>query len=72
MRWRCRTASRRAILLVLPMMSAAQFAASTASWRRTAPAYAPLGPVGSVLQVGQFVVSEEGDPQLLGHPDIRY
>lgn len=72
MRWRCRTASRRAVLLVPPMMSAPQFGVGTAARRRTAPAYVPFRPVAAVLQVGQYVVGEEGDPQLLGHPDIRY
>lgn len=72
MRWRCRTASRRAVLLVLPLASAAHFAPSTAAWRRTVPFYVPMPTPQAVLKVGDFVVSEEGDPKLSGHPDIRY
>jgi hypothetical protein len=31
-----------------------------------------LNPVLTTLRVGQFLVSDEWDPQLAGHPDIRY
>lgn len=72
MRWRCRSAQRRAILLVLPLTAAARYASTTAAWRRTVPVFVPIVPVVAVLRVGEFVVGEEGDPQLLGHPDIRY
>jgi hypothetical protein len=72
MRWRCRSTQRRAVLLVLPLTVAAQHAPSMAAWRRTVPVFVPVVPVVATLRVGEFVVSEEGDPQLQGHPDIRY
>ncbi|WP_201977670.1 hypothetical protein [Hymenobacter rubidus] len=72
MRWRCRTASRRAILIVLPLTAAARFKPSTAAWRRTVPVFVPIQVPSPVLVVGDFVVGEEADPQLVGHPDIRY
>lgn len=72
MRWRCRTASRRAMVLVLPMGAATQFAPSTAAWRRTIPVFVPMPKPQAILKIGDFVVSEEGDPQLSGHPDILY
>ena len=33
-----------------------------------------LGPVGSApsIRIGEFVISPEGDPRILGHPQIRY
>ena len=73
MRWRCRTAQRRTTPLVPSLIVAAQYDASiTAAWRRTMPVFAPVFPTAMELRVGDFIVSEAGDPQLLGHPDIRY
>jgi hypothetical protein len=72
MRWRCRAASRRVTLLMIQQVSAAQFAPSTAAWRRTMPTFAPVPKLQQILKIGDFVVGEEGDPQLVGHPDIRY
>jgi hypothetical protein len=72
MRWRCRAASRRVTLLALPLAAAAQFAPSTACWRRTIPTFVPMPSLQNVLKIGDFVVGEEGDPQLTGHPDILY
>jgi hypothetical protein len=72
MRWRCRAASRRTTSLTLPEVVVPYHAPSTAAWRRRVPATVLLLPVVTVLQVGSFVVSEEGDPQLSGHPGIRY
>jgi hypothetical protein len=72
MRWRCRSASRRVALLALPLAAAGQFAPAMASWRRTIPAFASTSAPQAVLKIGDFVVGEEGDPQLSGHPDIRY
>jgi len=72
MRWRCRSTSRRTVLLVLPLAAAAQFAPSMAAWRRTIPTFAPIPNPQVVLKIGDFIVSEEGDPQLTGHPDILY
>ncbi|GAB3574312.1 hypothetical protein GCM10027345_08040 [Hymenobacter daeguensis] len=51
---------------------AAQYAPATASWRRTIPKFVPMPIPHSVLRIGDFVVGEEGDPQLSGHPNIRY
>jgi hypothetical protein len=70
-RWRCRVARRRTLLLILPLTALSQHPAS-ATWRRTAPLPAPVVSIATVLQVGGFMIGAEGDPQLLGHPDIRY
>ena len=73
MRWRCRTSSRRAVLLFLPLAPVRQrHPLSVALWRRTMSAVPKLAPATKVLQFGDFVIGEEGDPQLMGHPDIRY
>ena len=73
MRWRCRTARHRPSLLFLPMAIGKQQVPSRAAWRRTMPAQLPpTVAVAIVLQVGAFVVGAEGDPNLSGHPDIRY
>ena len=72
MRWRCRAARRRTTLLALPITSTARPVAGAAAWRRRVPLPAPAPLREIVLQVGAFVVSEAGDPQLCGHPDILY
>jgi hypothetical protein len=43
--------------------------------RRTATVLAtenPAEPSDDILHIGEFIISKEGDPQLSGHPDIRY
>ena len=72
MRWRCRTASRRASVLAISLVTKEKHAPSMAAWRRTTPVVLPPLPVVKVLQVGDFIVGAEGDPNLSGHPDIRY
>ncbi|WP_125932439.1 hypothetical protein [Hymenobacter glacialis] len=72
MRWRWRTASRQAKLLVLPKSTDISCAPGAAAWRRMMAKAVVLNPVLTTLRVGQFLVSEEWDPQLAGHPDIRY
>jgi len=72
MRWRCRAASRRTTLLLLPLTTAAGHLPNRAVWRRTIPFRLPLPTQPAVLHVGAYVVSQQGDPQLSGHPDIRY
>ncbi|SFQ27502.1 hypothetical protein SAMN04515668_1670 [Hymenobacter arizonensis] len=72
MRWRRRAAGRCALFVVLPFESSTQQNSSTAFWRRAIPVIIQLQPLATVLHVGGFMVGEEGDPQLLGHPDIRY
>ena len=67
LRLRCRLVRRQAVLLVLLVAFATQPAA-----RRAVPASAPPVPVAAVLRIGDYVVCEEGDPKLVGHPDIRY
>ena len=72
-RWRCRTARRRTTLLLLPLSPVLSHLPSQAAWRRTAPAQVPLPTLSpAVLRIGTYVVGEQGDPQLSGHPDIRY
>lgn len=70
-RWRCRIARRRALLLP-PLALPIRQAPAAATWRRTMPPPVPMPLVATVLHIGKFIVSEMGDPQLLGHPDIRY
>ena len=72
MRWRCRAARHHTMLLILPLAATRRPSASAAAWRRTVPVVVPIVPVATVLQIGSFVVGAEGDPQLMGHPDIRY
>ena len=72
LRWRCRAARRRTMLFVLPLNATPGRPASAAAWRRTVPVSVPITPIATVLQIGSFVVGPEGDPQLMGHPDIRY
>ncbi|GAA3957669.1 hypothetical protein [Hymenobacter antarcticus] len=72
MRWRCRAARHRTTLLLLPLTPAARHVPSQAAWRRPAPVQLPATPQPLVLRVGHYVVSEQGDPQISGHPDIRY
>jgi len=72
MRWRFRAASCRALVLLFPVAGGGRFAPSMAVWRRALPVALPPVAVSPTLQVGDFVVSAEGDPQLSGHPDIRY
>jgi hypothetical protein len=59
-------------LLVLPLAATGQFAPAMASWRRTFPTFVPLPDPQAILKIGDYVVGKEGDPQLSGHPDIRY
>lgn len=70
-RWRCRTARRRA-LPPPPLAAAARQAPDATTWRHALPPPVPMPLVATVLHIGKFIVSEMGDPQLLGHPDIRY
>ncbi|WP_460617897.1 hypothetical protein [Hymenobacter ruber] len=72
MRWRRRAVRARIALRPLPLPADARYAPSMAAWRRTPPPVAPLAPIGLMLQVGSYLVGEESDPQLTGHPDIRY
>ena len=71
-RWRCRTVHRRNTVLLLPLAPAGRHQASTAAWRRMAPQQLPLPTQPLVLRVGDYEVSQQGDPKLTGHPDIRY
>ena len=71
-RWRCRTARRRALLLSPPLAAPACQAPDAATWRRTMPAPVPMPLVTTVLYIGKFIVGEIGDPQLQGHPDIIF
>lgn len=71
--WCCRIARRRTIsaLRAEPVV-ADDHAPSTARWRRKMPLVSPPAPATSALRVGEFVVGDDDDPQLFGHPDIRY
>lgn len=72
LRWCYRTARLRSLLLGLPLPVAACAKPSAATWRYSTPVFEPLASVTVVLRVGAFVIGEAGDPQLSGHPDIRY
>ena len=69
-RWRWRAAHRRAVAVVFPF-AAAWYLPSTTMWRRT-ETVALAVESSHTLRVGDFVISEEGDPHLFGHPGIRY
>ena len=71
-RWRCCMASRRAIWQPLPLPVGILRAPVPAVWRRITADAERLIPVAAVLRVGEFMIGEEGDPQLSGHPDIIY
>ena len=71
-RWRCRVARRRSARLVLPLEAMSQKLLIIHSGRRIKSAVLEVQPLAVVLQIGKFVVGQEGDPQLHGHPDIRY
>ena len=71
-RWRCRMVRRYARLPERPLAAPVRQGSTSTAWRYTTPVLAPMQPVVTVLQIGKFVVSHEGDPQLHGHPDIRY
>ncbi|MDO7847967.1 hypothetical protein Q5H92_16495 [Hymenobacter sp. M29] len=70
-RWRCR-ASRRSTQRFMVPLATTGFAPSAAAWRRMLPAPVRLQPAAKALQIGDYVVGEEGDLLLYGHPDIRY
>ena len=69
LRLRCRLARRQAVLLVLLVAFATRPAAAA---HRATPVFAPSVPAAAVLRIGDYVVCEEGDPKLVGHPNIRY
>ena len=71
-RWRCRTVRGRVALRALPLKTGARCALGLAVWRRMQPVVMPPLPISLMLQVGSYQVGEDGDPQLTGHPDIRY
>ena len=72
-RWRCRASQRRLVLIVVCPLGELPRQHSEAGGRRTAHlAVAAWVPTAATLQVGTFVVGENGDPQLQGHPNIRY
>ena len=68
LRWRSPLARRRISLLPGFRVSAP----NQVTERYPVVVFVHLGPAGPVLQVGDYLVSEEGDPRLWGHPDIRY
>lgn len=69
---RCRLARRQALVLMLFVALTARPGALSAGGQGPRPALAPAVPVATVLRVGDYVVCEDGDPQLMGHPGIRY
>jgi hypothetical protein len=70
-RWRYRASRRRTQQLMVPLVLT-DFAPSAPAWRRRLPAPVLLVATPKALRVGDYLVSEEGDLQLYGHPDIRY
>ena len=70
-RWRCRTSRRRPAQVLAPL-AAASCAPSMAAWRRRLPKPVQLPAVHQALQVGRYLVGDEGDLLLCGHPAIRY
>lgn len=73
LRRRCRGARRPTVLPIIPVALARAKRPSAAAWRRTlALAAAVPAPSAATYRVGAFVVGEDGDPKLHGHPDICY
>lgn len=72
MRWRCRRPRLRALRLVsrLNELATQLTLGTTGAHRILGGANRPSR--AAILQIGKFIVSQEGDPQLHGHPDIRY
>lgn len=70
-RWRCRVVRWRSVRLVLPLEAVKQKRLVIHSGRRIKSAVIKVQLVSMVLQIGKFVVGQEGDSQLHGHPDIR-
>lgn len=68
LRWRAVLARRRSC----PLLWLRIPAPNQLGGRYPAVMFVYPGPAGPVLRVGDYVVSEEGDPRLWGHPDIRY
>ena len=68
LRWRVTLTQRR----VCPQIWLQMPVPNQLAGRYPAVMFGYVGPAGPVLQVGDYVVSEEGDPRLWGHPDIRY
>lgn len=73
-RWRQRAVIRRRSLLV---HLSSRYACSPTAHAKEVPASDLLSSelthsVLTTLRIGDFVVGHEGDPQLLGHPGIRY
>ena len=69
--WRQQATQRRG----LPLVSGA--GASLAGPRTNSPRLPAIGLAGPArgnptIRIGEFVISPEGDPQILGHPQIRY
>ena len=71
-RWLIRTARRRVLQLGLPLPAAIRSTRGMTAWRRSIPVFAHSVSVAVVLRIGGFVIGEAGDPQLSGHPGIRY
>ena len=69
-RWWRRAPHRRAAAVVFPF-AAAWYLPSTTMWRRTETVSLTVESTHT-LRVGEFIIGEEGDPHLLGHPGIRY
>ena len=69
--WRRQAARRRRPSLVF-IAPAVEF--GPAALPRRYGMRATIQPLGKsvTIQIGEFVISSEGDPRILGHPQIRY
>ena len=79
LRYRCRTARHRVFRVELPKVGTAlllfvgaPLSPATASWRCAVLTTRPCTPPPATLRIGDYLIGAEGDPQLHGHPDIRY
>ena len=70
-RWRQAAVKRRrrALVSAAPVMKPKPRAATR--YRLAAAPACPAGRI-SFVRIGEFVISPEGDPRILGHPQIRY
>lgn len=70
-RWRQAAIQRRGVALV-PAALATKADCPATTRLGAAPSSVYLAASKSTIQIGEFVISPEGDPRILGHPQIRY
>ena len=71
--WRRRAASRhRQVRILVAAGSSAVVPGRPARRLHLLPSPPAICPAAVGIRVGEFIVGENGDHRILGHPDIRY